>query len=423
MADIYLSHASQDRRIAAELSAALAAAGYSTFRDAAELSPVDDWQERLLQQVKTARLVLVLWSRHAANSRWLQLELRLALEAWEADRLLLIRLDASELPVGLRDINHLDLPDAARAAGVARIVDAVRDRLAKAVPAVHDLGPPPAPRPATARARRRVAPAVLALLLMSVLGLLAYSYAWWYPAPYVGGHSVPAPSAGPSPPAPGGEAGPSPSETVAPEPSATTYQLVLVIGAVVVVAGLVAAVVVQLRRRRSPRSAPTAALTPGATRADAPREAALFVSYSRDDSAEVMGLVVALEQSGLSTWLDTRHVGGERFAGPIVQAIRGARACAFMCSANAYGSDHVVRELYLADKYRKPMIPVELAPGPLAADFEYFFSGLDFVPARPAERCVQAILQRLDRARDSLGAEAASGSAPAEARSGREQAA
>lgn len=407
MADIYLSHANQDRRITAELSAALAAAGYSTFRNAAELSPVDDWQERLLQRVKTARLVLVLWSRHAAYSPWLQPELRLALEAWEADRLLLIRLDASELPVGLRDINHLDVPDAAHAAGVTRIVEAVRDRLAKAVPelfgaagpydpAAYDLGP----SPPTAPAKRRIAPTVLALVLVSALGLLAaLSSLLLYRTDPISEPSPPASM--PSPP--GGDLGPPPSETVAPQSPDATYQLALVIGVVVVASGLVGAMAFRLWRRQPPRPVPLPAQARHATGGEAPHESALFVSYSRDDGPEVTNLVAALEQSGLSTWLDTRRVGGERFAGPIVQAIRGARACAFMCSASAYSSDHVVRELYLADKYRKPMIPVELEPGPPAADFEYFFSGLAFVPARSAERCVQAILLRLDKTSDLPG--------------------
>jgi MTH538 TIR-like domain (DUF1863) len=94
--------------------------------------------------------------------------------------------------------------------------------------------------------------------------------------------------------------------------------------------------------------------------------------------------------------MDTRsEADAQRFAQRIVQAIRASRACAFMCSSRAYRSDHVVRELYLADKYRKPMIPVEIEAYAPSDDFMYFFAGMDPVPGEPVDGCVRAIKRRL----------------------------
>jgi hypothetical protein len=68
-----------------------------------------------------------------------------------------------------------------------------------------------------------------------------------------------------------------------------------------------------------------------------------------------------------------------------------------MCFSTAYNSDHVIRELYLADKYGKPMIPVEIETCTLGEDFEYFLSGLEFIPYKPVDRCVRVIIHRLQK--------------------------
>jgi hypothetical protein len=123
----------------------------------------------------------------------------------------------------------------------------------------------------------------------------------------------------------------------------------------------------------------------------------LFISYSQRDKSKIFLLLEELDQCGIKVWIDARYEAeAQRFAKRIVQAIRTSKACAFMCSAAAYQSDHVVRELYLADRYKKPIIPVEIEPCSPTEDFEYFFSGFDFVPAIPTEECVQAIMRRLN---------------------------
>lgn len=387
MADVYVSHADSDRWPIEDLLGSLRDAGYSYSAE-----------------VKGAKLVLVCWSRQSAGSARAQEELRLALEAWEADRLLLVRLDASPLPLGLRDIDHLDISEATYRTGLAQIIDAVRARLG---PARASSPPGPAPNAPPPRAWS-VAPTgvAFALLFVSMLGLLAWVLLAppRYPSLSVPPRSEPAPAV-PAPPP--GLAPPIPAapEVGTPDRAAVKH-LSITIGGVAVALLLTGAMAVWQWRRRS--SSPSAMPAQGQeVGTDASSPAMLFVSYSRDDGPTVTGLVDALERCGLRTWLDTRHEGGtERFAGPIVQAIRGSQACAFMCSSTAYDSDHVVRELYLADKYRKPMIPVEIERATPTVDFEYFFSGLDFVPAQPAERCVRAIVQRLDEARRAVSGRA-----------------
>ena len=47
-----------------------------------------------------------------------------------------------------------------------------------------------------------------------------------------------------------------------------------------------------------------------------------------------------------------------------------------MCSTAAFESDHVKREVYLADRYKKRLVPVFLEAADPPEDFEYFFAGL-----------------------------------------------
>jgi hypothetical protein len=47
-----------------------------------------------------------------------------------------------------------------------------------------------------------------------------------------------------------------------------------------------------------------------------------------------------------------------------------------MCSKAAFESDHVKREIYLADRYRKKLVPVFIEQAEPPEDFEYFFAGV-----------------------------------------------
>lgn len=45
----------------------------------------------------------------------------------------------------------------------------------------------------------------------------------------------------------------------------------------------------------------------------------------------------------------------------------------------AFESDHIKREVYLADRYKKPMLPVFIAEAAPPEDFEYFFAGVQWL--------------------------------------------
>ena len=87
-----------------------------------------------------------------------------------------------------------------------------------------------------------------------------------------------------------------------------------------------------------------------------------------------------VEACGRGVWIDKGGIAaGEGWAGEIVRAIKAAGGVMVMCSSRAFESDHVKREIYLADRYRKPMLPVFLEDAQPPEDFEYFFAGVQWL--------------------------------------------
>src|ERR1700733_9863946 len=98
---IFVSHASEDRVAALPIIEAINQAGFTAWPyDKPDASRADETEHR----IETAQCVIVLWSRAAAASRSVQQEVRQAIQAWSADRLVLALLDDAPLPVGLSDL-------------------------------------------------------------------------------------------------------------------------------------------------------------------------------------------------------------------------------------------------------------------------------------------------------------------------------
>ncbi len=107
----------------------------------------------------------------------------------------------------------------------------------------------------------------------------------------------------------------------------------------------------------------------------------VFVSYSRLDEGTVDRVVQEIEQAGCLVWIDRGRLNGiERYAAPIVRAIKSSQVMALMCSRNAFQSDHVIREVYVAGDHKKPFLLFQLDPCQFPDEILYFVSGFPRVP-------------------------------------------
>lgn len=110
----------------------------------------------------------------------------------------------------------------------------------------------------------------------------------------------------------------------------------------------------------------------------------LFFSYAHADVEAVDPVVKDVEAAGLKVWIDRGGEGGgiaagEGWAGEIVRGIKMAAGVVVMCSPRAFESDHIKREVYLADKYKKRLLPAFIAEAQMPDDFEYFFAGVQWL--------------------------------------------
>lgn len=323
----------------------------------------DDGQTALRPFAPSDAMVLLVSKDLVFAPMRLRLEQR-ALDAWAEGRLIVVKLDHGIAPVGLRDLPAIDASfEAQREFKWQEVADAVR-KILRATPG--EAAPPP--QRTAARRKRGAGSALLGLglqVLLAAPGLVALAAAIsiWL-ANRIG-------------PVPGGWL--EMIEGVAALggrhhlPAGAT--LGLFAGAIALTFGVIVAAVVRAWPRKPQ---PAAARAREAQSAPAPPAAdSVFVSYARANQALVLPVIEGAKQAGRNFWLDQQGLTvGEGWAGEIVRAIRGAAGVVVMCSKAAFESDHVKREVYLADRYRRKLIPVFIEDATPPEDFEYFFAGV-----------------------------------------------
>jgi hypothetical protein len=352
---VFLTHAGADREAADQLAKVFERRG---------LFVEDEDGGHGFRPLMARDVVVLLWSEAALMSpHRLQMERR-ALEAWEEGRLVLVRLDHGFPPVGLRDLPAIDAAfEARRAFTWEDVVRAVQGVLA---PPPGAQAPPSMPAPSMPAPKRAPPPMAVARK-----GGPAGGLAWLFIiiAALAGGlfaalHFKLVPDFGIKALHPDALPGP-----------------VFWVGVAAALLALLFSLSAMARKPSAPaaRAAPPARTEPDAV---APPEVAapIFISYAHADSEMVTPLADAVAEGGRTVWIDKQGIAaGDTWAGEIVRGIKAAAGVVVMCSAAAYQSDHVKREVYLADRYKKRLLPVLLDAAPAPEDFEYFFAGVQFL--------------------------------------------
>ncbi len=106
----------------------------------------------------------------------------------------------------------------------------------------------------------------------------------------------------------------------------------------------------------------------------------VFISYSRKDLEIARGICDTLNKLNISYWIDINGVySGANFKEMIVKAISSSEIVLFLSSENSNKSDNVAKEISIADKYGKIIIPVRLDTSPMNPKMDYDLAGIDFV--------------------------------------------
>ncbi len=413
MAQVFVSYSRADAARAQPILDALGRSGLHVARPEGHALGLSN-AEAIAEEIARADCVLVLWSKAAAQSDWVQQEIHLAIEAWSAGKLVLVSLDDAPLPVGLRDLETIPFhdDDATGTREVIRRVEEVvwgsaREAMTAPMAAPSMAGAPRASR--RGGARWGILGGALAMLLVAGLGTYLFTVGSGPGSEPVGGAAPPGfggpPAPEPSPPPDEGAAEPPPDKwhfewgeeeipspepsSPYPEPSLPSYEInrdrpgpdPMLVALVTGLAGLLAGAGLawatwRWSRRRARREAPAVpAPSLQSVAASLPDGMPVFVSYSRADLNDVDRLVKQIEQAGYGVWIDRQAHGSQRYAAPIVRAIKSSQLVALMCSQNAFASDHVIREIYIAGDCKKPFLVFQLDTSEFPDEVLYFVTG------------------------------------------------
>ncbi|MBL8535953.1 MAG: toll/interleukin-1 receptor domain-containing protein [Hyphomonadaceae bacterium] len=346
---VFIAFAPADRSAAESLEAVIERRG--------QFAELDDGQTALRPVMAGDAFILLVSNALSLATARLRLEQR-ALDAWASGRLILVRLDKGIAPVGLRDLPSVDATFEAQKEFVwLKVAEEAREK--QKLRASSEDNHVPTARPNGGGMGRFL---WLGLALTAVPGVLAAAAAVAiYLANRIG-------------PVPGGwrelVAG---VDALGQRMGAPTgaapwmFGLTIAVTLAILAFGLVS---VALRLRRvlaRPRSA-----------SPQPASGAIFISYARANESLVLPIIEGAQQAGRTFWVDQQGgvSAGDSWAGEIVRAIRNAASVVVMCSRAAFESDHVKREIYLADRYQKKLTPVYVEEAEPPEDFEYFFAGL-----------------------------------------------
>ena len=354
---VYVAHAPADREAAEALEKFLERRG--------QFVELDDGSAALRPVQNRDVVVLLLSKDFVFAPARLRLEQR-ALDAWADQRLIVVKLDTGIPPVGLRDLPAIDASfGAQREFKWQEVANAVRETLARPT-GLRDgeqSPPPPAPK-ASGKSSGILGSLLLLLLALPGIGALAVSGAIWLVN-----------RIGPTPGTFGDlRLGIDQFGMRYGAPSGLTEWLFLL--AMAITLTVFALFVSRLFAPRA-RAGSKAASPPMQAEAEPAQTHTLFVSYARANEKDVLPVIEAAKAEGRNFWLDQNVIAaGQGWAGEIVRAIRTAGGVVVMCSKAAFESDHVKREIYLADRYRKKLTPVFIEQADPPEDFEYFFAGV-----------------------------------------------
>lgn len=376
--NVFILHAEKDQAAADDLKAFLKTRGL--FAEA-------ESGARGFRPLGRSDVVIALWSKDSVFSTYRMLAEKRMLDAWADQRLVLVKLDHSFLPVGLRDQPAVDASFEANRKLVAwpAAEKAAREVINRELAERQSGGGPgdggegkrgreegvidrkggDGPIPHKSRAP------VMTVVILFLVAIAAGGWTTWY---FIGSL---------------GEKHP-------------LYIAAWAAGtlAAIVIPSLTLFLSLGAARRRRQAIARKAAASPPAAeavgaasqdgvapppapvRAAAPQAepAGVFVSYAHADSTRVDPVIKAVEGAGKKVWVDKGGLqAGDSWAGEIVRAIKGSKGVMIMCSPNAFESDHIKREVYLADRYKKQMFPVFIEQAQPPEDFEYFFAGVQWL--------------------------------------------
>lgn len=134
--------------------------------------------------------------------------------------------------------------------------------------------------------------------------------------------------------------------------------------------------------------------------------APIFISHASGDGAAAIELVAALEAAGHRCWIAPRDIRpGLSYPSEILRGIQGCAAMVVLVSAPANASPHVAKEVELAHREGKRLLPLRIESVEPEGDLRYWLSAAQWIEGyrQTAAIRAQAVAAALDGAAPVVG--------------------
>lgn len=109
-------------------------------------------------------------------------------------------------------------------------------------------------------------------------------------------------------------------------------------------------------------------------------EKRVFVSHATEDGNVARKIVAQLEAAGVQCWIAPRDIPPRAiYAEAIAEAIKSTQECFVLVSRASNKSEAVKREVELASKHQRSLVPVMIETVDLAPGLDYFLSNVQWV--------------------------------------------
>ena len=110
------------------------------------------------------------------------------------------------------------------------------------------------------------------------------------------------------------------------------------------------------------------------------KEYDVFISYSRLDKEKTDMICQYLDKYGINYWIDREGVHhGNNFKVEIIEAIQASKVLIFVSSVNSNKSPNTIKEVSIAEKYGKVVIPIRIDDSAYDKSLEYDLCNKDWM--------------------------------------------
>lgn len=176
MASVFLSYDREDANRARSIALALEKAGHSVWWDR-HIKGGTEFSKEIEHALAAAEVIVVLWSQQSVESAWVRDE---AAAGRDTQRLVPVKIDGTEPPLGFRQLQAIDLElwlRRRRKARLQELLDAI-DSLASSK---DEPARPAPPRTAIAKRARFIGPLMIGLVVIAAIGAGLFTWRTWRP--------------------------------------------------------------------------------------------------------------------------------------------------------------------------------------------------------------------------------------------------